>query len=54
MEQEREEEVAPAGDETKQERRERRRKKRQEMPQHGKSLSRVYKDAVIKRTKKEE
>jgi len=35
---------------TKQERRERRRaKKKAKMPQHGKSLARVYKDAVSKR-----
>jgi hypothetical protein len=38
--------------ETKQARRERRRaKKKARMPQHGKSLSRVYKDAVSKRAK---
>jgi|GEM_PF-559315 len=38
--------------ETRQERRERRlRKKRQKMPQHGRSLARVYKDAVLKRLK---
>jgi hypothetical protein len=36
--------------ETKQGRRERRRaKKKAKMPQHGKSLTRVYKDAVSKR-----
>ena len=35
---------------TRQERREKRqRKKREKMPQHGKSLARVYKDAVLKR-----
>jgi hypothetical protein len=35
---------------TKQERRERRRaKEKAQMPQHGKSLARVYKDAVSKR-----
>jgi hypothetical protein len=38
--------------ETKQARRERRRaKEKAEMPQHGKSLTRVYKDAVFKRAK---
>ena len=44
-----------AGDETRQERREqRKRRKQQKMPQHGKSLSRVYKDAALKRLKKKE
>lgn len=39
---------------TKQERRERRRaKEKARMLQHGKSLARVYKDAVSKRTKTE-
>jgi hypothetical protein len=39
-------------EETKQERRERRRaKKKAKIPQHGKSLARVYKDAVSKRAK---
>jgi hypothetical protein len=38
--------------ETKQVRRERRRsKEKDKMPQHGKSLARVYKDAVSKRAK---
>jgi len=38
--------------ETKQERRERRRaKEKAKMPQHGKSLARVYKDSVSKRAK---
>jgi hypothetical protein len=38
--------------ETKQERRGRRRaKEKAKMPQHGKSLARVYKDAVSKRAK---
>jgi hypothetical protein len=38
--------------ETKQARRERRRaKEKAKMPQHGKSLARVYKDAVSKRAK---
>jgi len=37
---------------TKQERRERRRaKEKARMPQHGKSLARVYKDAVSRRAK---
>jgi len=37
---------------TKQERRERRRaKEKAQMPQHGKSLARVYKDAVSRRAK---
>lgn len=35
---------------TRQERREeRQRKKREKMPHHGKSLARVYRDAVLKR-----
>jgi len=39
-------------EETKQERRERRRaKEKAKIPQHGKSLAKVYKDAVSKRTK---
>jgi hypothetical protein len=39
--------------ETKQERRERRlQKKRNRIPQHGKSLARVYRDAVLKRLRK--
>ena len=39
--------------ETRQERRERRlQKKRQRIPQHGKSLARVYRDAVLKRLRK--
>ncbi len=38
--------------ETKQERREKKlRKKRERIPQHGKSLAKVYKDAVAKRAK---
>jgi len=38
--------------ETKQERREKRlKKKREQIQQHGKSLIKVYKDAVLKRTK---
>ena len=37
-------------EETRQERREkRRRKERERMPKHGKSLARVYRDAVLKR-----
>jgi hypothetical protein len=40
------------GRETKQERRERRRaKEKARIPQHGKSLARVYKDAVSKRAR---
>jgi len=39
-------------EEIKQERRERRRaKKKAKIPQHGKSLARVYKDAISKRDK---
>jgi hypothetical protein len=38
--------------ETRQERRERRlRKRREKIPQHGRSLARVYKDAILKRLK---
>jgi hypothetical protein len=38
--------------ETRQERRERKlRKKRERMPKHGKSLARIYMDAVLKRLK---
>lgn len=49
------EEQGLAGDETRQERREKRkRKKREKILQHGKSLSQVYKDAVLKRLKKKE
>jgi hypothetical protein len=41
-----------SGKETRQELREGRlRKKREKMPQHGRSLARVYKDAVLKRLK---
>jgi hypothetical protein len=44
--------VAP--EETRQERREeRKRKRRDKMVQHGRSLVRVYKDAIIKRTKRD-
>jgi hypothetical protein len=40
-------------DETKQERREKKQKKeRERIPQHGKSLARVYRDAVLKRLRK--
>ena len=43
------------GEKTRQERREeRRRKKREKIPQHGKSLARVYKDAVLKRLRGKE
>jgi hypothetical protein len=39
--------------ETRQERREkRRRKERDRIPQHGKSLARVYRDAVLKRLRR--
>jgi hypothetical protein len=39
-------------EETKQERREKRRtKEKAKMPQHGKSLPKIYKDAVSKRAK---
>ena len=39
-----------AREKTKQERREeRRRKKRERIPQHGKSLGRVYRDSILKR-----
>jgi len=49
------EKQGPAGDEIRQERREqRKRKKREKMLQHGKSLFRVYKDAVLKRLGKKE
>ena len=40
-------------EETKQERREKKlKKKRERIPQHGKSLARVYRDAVLKRLSK--
>jgi hypothetical protein len=40
-------------EDTKGEKRERRlRKKRNRIPQHGKSLARVYRDAVLKRLRK--
>lgn len=40
--------------ETRQERREKKlRKKRERIPQHGKSLARIYREAVEKRGKKE-
>jgi hypothetical protein len=43
------------GRETKQARREKRRaKKKAKIPQHGKSLARVYKDALSKRAKPKE
>ena len=38
--------------ETRQERREEKlRKKRNKMPQHGKSLGQIYRDAILKKTK---
>ena len=40
-------------DETRQERREKRkRKERERVPQHGKSLARVYRDAILKRLRR--
>ena len=43
----------PENSETRQERREKKqRKKKERMPQHGKSLGRVYSDAVRKRAEK--
>ena len=42
-------------EETKQERREKKlKKKRKRIPQHGKSLARVYRDAILKRLRKED
>jgi len=39
--------------ETKQERRERKlKKKRERMPEHGRSLARIYMDAILKRFKR--
>jgi hypothetical protein len=39
--------------ETKQERREKKLKKKQEkVPQHGRSLAKIYKDAIMKRLKR--
>jgi len=39
-------------EETRQEKRERKiRKKREKMPQHGKTLAKIYRDAVTKRAK---
>jgi len=39
--------------ETKQERRERKlKKKRERIPQHGKSLAKIYMDAILKRLKR--
>jgi len=43
----------PENMETRQERRERKqRKKREQIPQHGKNLAKVYKDALLKRLKR--
>lgn len=40
---------------TRQERREKKmRKKKKKMPQHGKGLGQIYRDAIEKRTKKKE
>jgi len=36
---------------SRQERREEKRRKKRKMPQHGRGLAKVYKDAVTKRTK---
>jgi len=45
-------EIGDSSQPTKQERREKRlRKKREKMPQHGRSLVRVYRDAILKRLK---
>ena len=39
--------------ETKQERREKKlKKKRERMPQHGRNLARIYKDAILKRSRR--
>ena len=41
--------------ETRQERREKKlRKKREQMPQHGHSLAKIYKDAILKRLKRQQ
>ena len=43
----------PVDKETRQERRERRlKKKRERMPKHGRSLIKIYKEAVLKRLKR--
>jgi len=43
----------PESTETRQERRERKlRKKREKIPQHGKNLAKVYRDAILKRLKR--
>jgi hypothetical protein len=43
----------PADAETKQERREKKlKKKRERMPQHGRSLAKIYRDAILKRLKR--
>jgi len=45
----------PVDEETRQERREKRlKKKRERMPQHGRSLAKIYLDAVMKRLKRRE
>jgi hypothetical protein len=44
----------PVGTETKQERREKKlKKKRERMPQHGRSLAKIYRDAILKRLKRQ-
>jgi len=41
-------------EETRQERREKKlKKKREQMPQHGRSLARIYRDAILKRLRRE-
>ena len=43
----------PLDAETRQERREKKLKKKQErMPQHGRSLAKIYRDAILKRLKR--
>jgi hypothetical protein len=43
----------PVDTETKQERREKKlKKKRERMPQHGRSLAKMYKDVILKRLKR--
>ncbi len=43
----------PVDEETRQERREKRlKKKRERIPQHGRNLVKIYKDAILKRLKR--
>ena len=45
--------MSDENEETRQERREKRLKKQQErMPQHGRSLAKIYRDAILKRLKR--